>query len=144
MDNPAFLICALLLFAFSVYIGFLIGNNVGMRAVTRSDYWKMNGIAIVVAVLLSFVLAAVPLFYAVDVGLLAGAIVGLKMAFGESVGPWAVHDKMFNVNKSHRETAEKGTGEQRRRRRVTGEDAPDLISVEDAPAGKQPRKKNER
>ncbi len=144
MTDPAFLICALLLFAFSVYIGFLIGNNVGMRAVTRADYWKMNGVAIIIAVLLSFILAAVPLFYAVDVGLLAGAIVGLKMAFGESVGPWAVHDKVFNVNKKHREAAEKGTGEQRRRRRVTGEDAPDLISVEDSSAGKQPRRKNER
>ncbi len=144
MTDPAFLICALLLFAFSVYIGFLIGNNVGMRAVTRADYWKMNGAAIIIAVLLSFILAAVPLFYAVDVGLLAGAIVGLKMAFGESVGPWAVHDKVFNVNKGHREAAEKGTGEQRRRRRATGEDAPELISVEDASAGKKPRRKNER
>lgn len=144
MSDPAFLICALLLFAFSVYIGFLIGNNVGLRAVTRADYWRMNGAAIIIAVLLSFILAAVPLFYAVDVGLLAGAIVGLKMAFGESVGPWAVHDKVFNVNKGHRETAEKGTGDQRRRRRATGEDAPDLISVEDASAGNKPRRKNER
>lgn len=144
MTNPAFLICALLLFAFSVYIGFLIGNNVGMRAVTRADYWKMNAAAIIVAVLLSFILASVPLFYAVDVGLLAGAIVGLKMAFGESVGPWAVHDKMFNVNKEHRETAEKGVGEERRRRRATGEDAPNLISVEDTSARQSTRTKNER
>ena len=120
----AFIVCSLLLFAFSVYIGFLIGNTVGARAVTRADYWKMNGAAIVIAVLLSFILAAVPLFYSVDVGLLAGAIVGL------SVGPWAVHDKAFNVNRSHRETAEKGCGEERRRRRASREDAPDLISVE--------------
>ena len=126
----AFIVCSLLLFAFSVYIGFLIGNTVGVRAVTRADYWKMNGAAIVIAVLLSFILAAVPLVYSVDVGLLAGAIVGLKMAFGESVGPWAVHDKAFNVNRSHRETAEKGCGEERRRRRASREDAPDLISVE--------------
>ena len=115
----AFIVCSLLLFAFSVYIGFLIGNTVGVRAVTRADYWKMNGAAIVIAV-----------FYSVDVGLLAGAIVGLKMAFGESVGPWAAHDKAFNVNRSHRETAEKGCGEERRRRRASREDAPDLISVE--------------
>ena len=64
----AFIVCSLLLFAFSVYIGFLIGNTVGVRAVTRADYWKMNGAAIVIAVLLSFILAAVPLFYSVDVG----------------------------------------------------------------------------
>ena len=35
----AFIVCSLLLFAFSVYIGFLIGNTVGVRAVTRADYW---------------------------------------------------------------------------------------------------------
>jgi hypothetical protein len=147
MDNPAFVICALLLFAFSVYIGFLIGNHVGVRAVTKSDYWKLNIAAILICIVLSFFLSAVPLFYSVDVGLLAGAIVGLKMAFGESVGPWAVHDKMFNVNRAHRETAESGVGEDRRRRRAEKADAPDLISVEKTSAKgskKSSQAKNER
>ena len=144
MDNPAFLICSVLLFAFSVYIGFLVGNAAGVRAVTRQDYWKMNAAAIIIAVLLSFILAQVPLLYSVDVGLLAGAIVGLKMAFGESVGPWAVHDKAFNVNRAHRETAASGKGEERRRRRKERADEPDLISVEDDSAQQARRAKNER
>ena len=140
----AFLICSLLLLLFGVYIGFIIGSNVGERAVTKADYWKMNAAAIVVAVLLGFILAGLPLFYGGVIGLLAGCIAGLKMAFGESTGPWRALDKMFNVNRSHRETAEKGTGEERRRRRKAGEAAPDLISVSGKRSGTQQRKKDER
>lgn len=62
--------------------------------------------------------------------MLAGTIVGLKLAFGESVGPWKVIDRLLNVNRSHRKAAENGTGEARRARRKTGEKAPDLISVD--------------
>lgn len=126
----AFLILSVLLFLFSIYIGVQIGSTVGERAITTKDYWKMNAAAILIAVLLTAILASFPLLYSVIIGLLAGSIVGMKMAFGESTGPWKVHDKMFNVNKKHRETAEKGTGEARRARRRSGEQAPDLISVE--------------
>lgn len=124
----AFIVCSLLLFAFSVYIGFLIGNTVGVRAVTRADYWEDERRCHCHCRAAFVHLGAVPLFYSVDVGLLAGAIVGLKMAFGESVGPWAVHDKAFNVNRSHRETAEKGCGEERRRRRASREDQHPILS----------------
>lgn len=125
----AFLICSLLLLLFGVYIGFLIGSNVGERAVTKADYWKMNAAAIIITVLLAFIFAGLPLLYGAIIGLLAGCIAGLKMAFGESTGPWRALDKMFNVNRSHRETAERGGGEERRRRRKEGAPAPDLISV---------------
>lgn len=130
MNSPAFIICSALLFIFCVYIGFLVGSTLGERAVTKADYWKMNAAAIIAAVLAAMVLAALPLLYSAIVGLLAGCIVGLKMAFGESVGPWRAVDRALNVNRSHRETAERGTGTARRARRRSGEKAPDLISVE--------------
>ena len=126
-----FFICALLLLLFGVYIGFTLGNNLGERAVTTADYWKLNAAAIIVAVLLAFIFAGLPLLYGAIVGLLAGCIAGLKMAFGESVGLWRAVDRTFKVNRSHMETAEKGTGEERRRRRREGGKAPDLISVAD-------------
>ena len=70
----------------------------------------MNGAAVIVAVLLSFILAGVPLLYGAIIGLLAGCIAGLKMSFGESVGPWKKLDSYFNVNRSHREASASGKG----------------------------------
>lgn len=128
----AFYICTLLLFFFGLYIGFILGNNIGERAVTKADYWKLNAAAIIVAVLMSFVFAGLPLLYGAIVGLLAGFIAGAKMAFGESTGPWRWLDRFLNVNRAHRETAERGVGEERRRRRKEGGEGPDLISVADS------------
>ncbi len=125
----AFFILSAVLFAFCVYIGFLGGNTLGGRVVSTKDYWKLNALAVLVAVLLAFIVAQLPLLYSVVIGLLAGVIVGLKMGFGESVGIWCAHDKMFNVNRGQRDVAERGVGEERRRRRKSGEAGPDLISV---------------
>lgn len=129
MTDPAFIISALVLFVFCLYMGFTVGSYVGKRAVTSREYWKYNIIGVLGAVLLTALVAALPLLMVAPLGLLGGWIAGLKMGFGESVGPWKLHDKAFNVNRGHRETAEKGTGEARRRRARTGEKAPDLISV---------------
>lgn len=131
MTSPAFIICFLLLFVFGIYLGFTLGQAAGKKAVTAADYWKQNGIAVAVTVVASFALAGAPLLYGVVIGLLAGFIVGCKMAFGESVGPWRKHDEVFNVNRAHREAAERGGGDERRRRRKQGEQGPDLISTED-------------
>ncbi|QWT17365.1 hypothetical protein KPC83_05875 [Collinsella sp. zg1085] len=126
----AFLILAALLFFFAMSIGFKLGESIGTRAVTTKDYILMNVVAIVGAVLVSIFVAPYPLLYAAVIGALSGGIVGLKMAFGESVGPWKVHDKLFNVNKSHRETEQNGTGEARRKRRLDKAAAPQLMSIE--------------
>ncbi len=135
-----FVILFALLFIFSVYIGFLAGQAICVRhVVTRRDYWVANIAGLVIAVLVSALLAALPLLYAVAFGALAGYIAGLKMSFGESVGPWKAADKFFNVNKAHRRTAEQGTGEARRRRRKEGGPAPDLISVDEAGAAGKPQ-----
>ena len=82
-----------------------------------------------VCVVVSLLVAALPMLYAIDLGLLVGCIAGLKMGFGESTGPWKVLDRFFNVNRAHREAARTGAGEARRRRRRNHEKAPDLISV---------------
>ena len=51
------------LFAFCVYIGFLVGNTLGGRVVSTKDYWKLNALAVLVAVLLAFIVAQLPLLY---------------------------------------------------------------------------------
>lgn len=129
MTDPAFIISFLVLLIFSIYMGFSVGNRVGERALTSRDYWKYNIIAIVCCIVATALLSWVPLLYAVPLGALGGAIAGLKMGFGESVGPWAVHDRVFNVNRKHREAAGDRKSAERRRRKRTGEAASDLMSV---------------
>lgn len=125
----AFIILFILLFAFSTFVDFQVGTSLGERAQTTADYWKMNAGAIVAAVLLTLVCSSMPLLWAAIIGMLAGAIAGMKMSFGESVGPWKAHDEFFNVNKEHRRAAEEGTGERRRAAKRAGKDAPELIST---------------
>lgn len=128
MGDFAFLVCFILLFVFSVYLGFTIGNYWGERALSAGAYWLYNAIAVVVCVLLTAVLTLFPLLYATPLGLLMGAVVGLKMGFGESVGPWMVLDRFFDVNRRQRGAAG-AAARAARRRKKTGEAAPDLISV---------------
>ena len=130
MTGFSFIVLSVLLFLFSVYLGFQIGCWAGDQAVTSRDYWKMNIAAVVIGVVGSVIISPLPLLYSAVSGLLAGCIVGMKMAFGESTGPWRFLDRALNINRSHRETANRGTGDARRARKKTGEKAPDLISVE--------------
>lgn len=129
MSGFSFIVLSALLFVFFAYLGVQVGAWAGEKAVTSGDYWKMNAIAVGIAVLFTMLLAPLPLLYSAIIGMLAGAIVGLKLAFGESVGPWKVLDRFLNVNRQHRRTAAAGTGGERRARRKAGEKAPDLISV---------------
>lgn len=130
MTGFSFIVLSVLLFLFSVYLGFQIGCWAGDQAVTSRDYWKMNIAVVVIGVVGSVIISSLPLLYSAVIGLLAGCIVGMKMAFGESTGPWRFLDRALNINRSHRETAKRGTGDARRARKKTGEKAPDLISVE--------------
>lgn len=130
MTGFSFIVLSVLLFLFSVYLGFQIGCWAGDQAVTSRDYWKMNIAAVVIGVVGSVIISPLPLLYSAVIGLLAGCIVGMKMAFGESTGPWRFLDRALNINRSHRETAKRGIGDARRARKKTGEKAPDLISVE--------------
>ena len=103
----AFAIVNVLVFGFAVYIGFLLGDGWGKRIVTAKAYWLCN-LGMLVGVVLLVTLVAVPLIQVCAMGVLAGAIAGLKMGFGESVGPWKWLDNFMDVNRRYRKVAEKG------------------------------------
>ena len=133
MNSPAFAICWVLLVIFGIVIGHKMGTEYGVKVVSNRDYWLANIACFVLGMLAVAIVGIVglPLLNGLALGLMAGAIVGLKMSFGESVGVWAKHDAFFNVNKKQRDVAHEGTGEERRRRRREGKESPQLISVED-------------
>ena len=129
MTDPAFIICFLLVLLFSIYLGFIVGDWAGRRALSGRTFWLYNLAAVAICV---FATALIPwplMLYAAPLGLLAGALVGLKMGYGESTGPWGVIDRFFNRNQRHQETTRTGAGAARRARRRSGEREPDLISV---------------
>ena len=90
MTGFSFIVLSVLLFLFSVYLGFQIGCWAGDQAVTSRDYWKMNIAAVVIGVVGSVIISPLPLLYSAVIGLLAGCIVGMKMAFGEVYGSVAL------------------------------------------------------
>lgn len=131
----AFFIASAVLLVLGILIGQRVGSELGQRAETSKQYWLWN-LAVVAGGIVAIAvlgLMTLVLFEAVALGFIAGGVVGLKLAFGESSGPWKAHDRFYNVNKGHQEAAKGGKGAARRRRRRTGEAAPDLISVEDKP-----------
>ena len=98
-----FVVLALVLFLFAIYIGFLCGQwACEKRVITKRDYWIANFAGAAAVVLLTWVFSLFPLVQFAPIGWLGGFIAGLKMSFGESVGPWRKHDEVFNVNKQWR------------------------------------------
>ena len=84
-----FVVLALLLFLFAIYIGFLCGQwACEKRVITKRDYWIANFAGAAAVVLLTWVFSLFPLVQFAPIGWLGGFIAGLKMSFGESVGPW--------------------------------------------------------
>lgn len=81
------------------------------RVITKRDYWIANFAGAAAVVLLTWVFSLFPLVQFAPIGWLGGFIAGLKMSFGESVGPWRKHDEVFNVNKAHRAAADAGDAE---------------------------------
>lgn len=85
-----FVVLALALFLFAIYIGFLCGQwACEKRVITKRDYWIANFAGAAAVVLLTWVFSLFPLVQFAPIGWLGGFIAGLKMSFGESVGPWA-------------------------------------------------------
>lgn len=131
-----FVMLALVLFLFAIYIGFLCGQwACEKRVITKRDYWIANFAGAAAVVLLTWVFSLFPLVQFAPIGWLGGFIAGLKMSFGESVGPWRKHDEVFNVNKAHRAAADAGDAEERRRARHNGAADRQLISVTDDSKG---------
>ena len=124
-------IAGVAIFALGIVGGFALGDRIAAELVTRRQYLIANVAVIVCGIVLAALVQAFApmLVQAGVVGLIGGAVAGLKFGFGESVGLWQVHDEVFQVNKEHLETAESGKGEERRRRRKSGGEEPELMSV---------------
>ena len=81
-----FVVLALVLFLFAIYIGFLCGKwACEKRVITKRDYWIANFAGAAAVVLLTWVFSLFPLVQFAPIGWLGGFIAGLKMSFGESV-----------------------------------------------------------
>lgn len=127
---------ALLLFLFGIVTGVGIGERLAVRCVTRREYWFANLGTFLVGALVSALVLLTPfvMLAALTVGLIAGTVAGLKMGFGESVGPWKAHDRYFRVNRDQLRRAENGErAEAVRRARRDGTPEPEYMSVQ-APA----------
>lgn len=129
-------ILAVVLFAFGLVLGVHIGEELSKRVVTRRDYWKYNLMLFGVGALVSAVLWVTGwlLLVGVAFGLLVGAISGLKMGFGESIGPWGAVDKKLGTNKDQvRRAKNPGHAEAVRRARKEGTEVPEVMSVSSDP-----------
>ena len=81
-----FVVLALVLFLFAIYIGFLCGQwACEKRVITKRDYWIANFAGAAAVVLLTWVFSLFPLVQFAPIGWLGGFIAGLKMSFGESL-----------------------------------------------------------
>ena len=99
-DGFAIGAAGIVLFGFGIAIGYAVGDRLAVECITKKQYWLANGAVIVVGIALAAIVqySELILLYAGVVGLIGGAIAGLKFGFGESVGLWKAHDEMFRVN----------------------------------------------
>lgn len=121
-----------------IMIGYKAGLEGGKTAANDRQYWARNGVALLVGVAVSAVVAATGLLtlMGLSIGLIGGAVAGLKFGYGKSVGLWRKHDTMFRVNKdqvaaadSAKQARDEGMTEEERAKR-------DLVSVGSAPASR--------
>lgn len=91
-----------------IMIGWKVGTVWGESAEDDHTYWMRNLIAVMVGSLVAFVVLITGLITLVGlgVGLIGGAIAGLKMGYGKSVGIWQKHDRLFRVNRDQLAAAE--------------------------------------
>lgn len=107
MDNPAFMVLAVVLMIFGITVGNKVGHDFGRRADDSKTYWLYNLAAFAGAVVLFVVIgvAGLPLLQGLVIGLLSGAVVGLKMGYGEAQGPWKKFDDALNLGDARRRAA---------------------------------------
>lgn len=133
-------VLAVILFAFGLVLGAHMGEELSKRVVTRRDYWKYNLMLFGVGILVSAVLWATGwrLLVGIAFGLLVGAVSGLKMGFGESIGPWGKVDQKLGTNKDQvRRAKDPAHAEAVRRARKEGTEMPEVMSVAGEPDPRQ-------
>jgi hypothetical protein len=99
-DGFAIAIMSLVLGVFGIVIGVGIGEELSKKATSKKRYWQLNGYVYLVGILVSFLIWCTGwvLFAFVTIGALAGAIAGLKMGYGQAIGPWKAHDRFMRAN----------------------------------------------
>lgn len=121
-----------------IMIGYKAGLEGGKTAANDRQYWARNGVALLVGVAVSAVVAATGLLtlMGLSIGLIGGAVAGLKFGYGKSVGLWRKHDTVFRVNKdqvaaadSAKQARDEGMTEEERAKR-------DLVSVGSTPVSR--------
>lgn len=148
----AWAVVGLLLALFGIILGFHLGDEYGQKAPDKRTYWKYNGIAYAIGIgasLAVWLTGWVTLAF-FTIGMLGGAIAGLKMGYGASVGPWKAHDRFFNRSNKRRakslvkgEKATAGGWAQRKPANEAETDEPELMSVADPgdPGDRKSRRK---
>ena len=116
-----------------IMIGYKAGLEGGKTAANDRQYWARNGVALLVGVAVSAVVAATGLLTLMGLSI---GLIGLKFGYGKSVGLWRKHDTVFRVNKdqvaaadSAKQARDEGMTEEERAKR-------DLVSVGSAPASR--------
>ncbi len=134
-------VLALVFFLFGIFAGVGLGERLVVRCVTKKEYVIANVLTLLAGAVVSAIvmITPYPMFVTLVIGLIGGTIAGLKMGFGESVGPWKAHDRYFRVNKEQLKRSETGErAEAVRRARRDGTPEPELMSVmDDGPASKK-------
>ncbi len=126
-------VLALVLLLFGVFAGVGAGDILARKCVARREYIRMNLLVLGAGVVATMLVCLTGLFMLLLLvfGLMAGTLSGLKMGFGESVGPWKKADRAFKVNKDHVRRAENPEqAEAARRARREGAPEPELMSVQ--------------
>lgn len=107
MDNPAFMVLAVVLMIFGITVGNKVGHDFGRKADDSRTYWLYNLAAFAGSVVLFVIIgvAGLPLLQGLVIGLLSGSVVGLKMGYGEAQGPWRKFDDALNLGDARRRAA---------------------------------------
>ena len=127
------LIFALMFLLFGTVTGVGVGERLVVRCVTKREYVIANVIVLLVGAFACAIamLTPFPVLVVLVIGLIGGTVAGLKLGFGESVGPWKAHDRYFRVNKDQLRRSETGErAEAVRRARRDGTPEPELMSVQ--------------
>ncbi len=129
-----------------ILIGYKAGLEAGKTVENDRQYWTRNIAALLIGVAISAVVAATGLLtlMGLSIGLIGGAVAGLKFGYGKSVGLWRKHDTVFRVNKdqvaaadSAKQARDEGMTEEERAKR-------DLVSVGSAPKGRGSNEQNQK
>ena len=132
--DVAGLVFALMFLLFGTVTGVGVGERLVVRCVTKREYVIANVIVLLVGAFACAIamLTPFPVLVVFVIGLIGGTVAGLKLGFGESVGPWKAHDRYFRVNKDQLRRSEDGErAEAVRRARRDGTPEPELMSVVD-------------